>query len=60
MQKTSYFKKMSIDKEHKSILISEVNSIVEESRSFQEFKEEFIDDFQTYEEEIRYGKNRDK
>ena len=51
---------LSIDKEHKSILISEVNSIVEESRSFQEFKEEFIDDFQTYEEEIRYGKNRDK
>ena len=47
---------LSIDKEQKSVLISEVNSKVEESRSFQEFKDEFIEEYQTYEEEVRYGK----
>ena len=51
---------LSIDKENKSILISEVKSIIEESRSFQEFKDKYIDDYQTYEEEIRYGKKREK
>ncbi|MBT89918.1 MAG: hypothetical protein CMN79_05450 [Spirochaetales bacterium] len=51
---------LSIDKEDGSVLISEVNSAVEESRSFQEFKDKYIEEYQTYEEEIRYGKKRER
>jgi hypothetical protein len=36
------------------------NYVNQKCEEYPEFKEEFIDDFQTYEEEIRYGKNRDK
>ena len=51
---------LSIDREKRSVLISEVNSKVEESRSFQEFKDEFIEEYQTYEEEVRYGKKKER
>jgi len=51
---------LSINKENGSVLISEVNSAVEESRSFQEFKDKYIEEYQTYEEEIRYGKKRER
>lgn len=51
---------LSIDKENSSVLISEVNSTVEESRSFQEFKDKYIEEYQTYEEEVRYGKKRER
>ena len=49
---------LSIDKESNTIILSEVNSALEESRRFKEFKDKYIDQYQTYEEEIRYGKNR--
>ena len=49
---------LSIDKESNTIILSEVNSVLEESRRFKEFKDKYIDQYQTYEEEIRYGKNR--
>lgn len=51
---------LSINKENGSVLISEVNSAVEESRSFQEFKDKYIEEYQTYEEEVRYGKKRER
>ena len=51
---------LSIDKENSSVLISEVNSTVEESRSFREFKDKYIEEYQTYEEEVRYGKKRER
>ena len=49
---------LSIDKESNNIILSDVNSALEESRRFKEFKDKYIDQYQTYEEEIRYGKNR--
>ena len=49
---------LSIDPENNSVVLSEINSALEESRRFKEFKEKYIEEFQTYEEELRYGKNR--
>jgi|TARA_B000000557_G_C20729913_1_gene423841 hypothetical protein len=49
---------LSIDRDSKVLILSEVNSSLEKSRRFKEFKDKFIDEYQTYEEEMRYGKRR--
>ncbi|NSW99486.1 hypothetical protein CL639_001745 [bacterium] len=45
-----------IDRENKRVFVSEINSRIEESRSFQEFKDTYINVYETYEEQIRGGK----
>jgi hypothetical protein len=47
---------LSVDEEKQRVLITEINSKLEESRSFKEFKKKYIDQYQTYEDEVRYGK----
>lgn len=47
---------LSVDEENKRVLITEVNSKLEESRSFKEFKNKYIDQYQTYDEEVKFGK----
>lgn len=49
---------LSVDEENKRVLVTEINAELEESRSFKEFKKKYIDQYQTYEEEVRYGKTR--
>ena len=45
-----------IDRENRRVFVSEINSRIEESRSFQEFKDTYINVYETYEEQIRGGK----
>mgnify|MGYP001183106782 FL=1 len=47
---------LSVDEENNRVLVTEINTKLEESRSFKEFKKKYIDQYQTYEEEVRYGK----
>ena len=47
---------LSVDEENKRVLITEINSQLEETRSFKEFKNKYIEQYQTYEEEVKYGK----
>jgi hypothetical protein len=49
---------LSVDKENKRVFVTEINSKLEESRSFREFKNKFIDEYQTYDEEVKYGKSK--
>ena len=49
---------LSVDEENNRVLVTEINSKLEESRSFKEFKKKYIDQYQTYEEEVRYGKTK--
>ena len=37
-------------------MITEINSQLEETRSFKEFKNKYIEQYQTYDEEVKYGK----
>ena len=47
---------LSVDEENKRVLITEINSQLEETRSFKEFKNKYIEQYQTYDEEVKYGK----
>ena len=49
---------LSVDKENGRVFVTEINSKLEESRSFKEFKRKYIDEYQTYDEEVRYGKSK--
>jgi len=49
-----------IDREKKSVVISEINSVLEDSRAFKEFKDKYIEEYQTYEDELKSGKNRNR
>jgi hypothetical protein len=42
------------------VVISEINSVLEDSRAFKEFKDKYIEEYQTYEDELKSGKNRNR
>ena len=46
---------LSVDEENKRVLITEINSQLEETRCFKEFKNKYIEQYQTYEEEVSMG-----
>ncbi len=51
---------LSIDREKNLVTISEINSVLEDSRAFKEFKDKYIEEYQTYEDELKSGKNRNR